>query len=96
MPLGLSKIANEYFRNENDNEKSVENSRLFLKIPLEDLRIYFRKEFHFRSKTKIGRRITYIQGLKSGLELEVRIGNRSLELEWLDPRIRVGISRVGA
>ena len=75
------KIANEYFRNENGNEKSVENSRLFLKIPLEDLRIYFRKEFHFRSKTKIGRRITYIQGLKSGLELEVRIGNRSLELE---------------
>ena len=83
------KIANEYFRNENGNEKSVENSRLFLKIPLEDLRIYFRKEFNFRSKTKLGRRITYIQGLKSGLE--VRIGGRSLELEWLDPRIRVGI-----
>ena len=69
----------------------MDNPRLFLKIPLEDLRIYFRKEFNFRSKTKIGRRITYIQRLKSGLELEVRIGGRSVELEWLDSRIRIGM-----
>ena len=69
----------------------MDNPRLFLKIPLEVLRIYFRKEFNFRSKTKIGRRITYIQRLKSGLELEVRIGGRSVELEWLDSRIRIGM-----